>query len=738
MPENKNTKNRKFEAALDYQKRGWAVLPLHTVVKGLCSCSKKEECSSPGKHPRTKNGVKDATKDPEKIQAWWTRWPNSNIGLATGEISGRVVLDVDIKKGKRGEQSLADLEQEFGALPKTLTSQTGSGGWHYVFTISKPVDTTVTDFREGLDFMGHKGYIVAPPSEGMQGSYNWLNQLPEADCPEWLLDVVYKDGKKKKAIKSTKPKQERDCSKLIKKLLPKGEESNGEWITHCPFPPHEDNNPSFYVCLANGLYKCFSCPAQGNLVQLYAHIKGVSLDEANQALGRRTSVIEELNQKHAVTTVGGKCVILTETWDPVFQHRDIVLSGPHDLRLLYQNRVIFDGEKPRPIVEVWLRHPKRRQYESIIFAPNQEVPGHYNLWKGFAVEPKSGDCDLYLKHLRDNISRKDEAIYQYLVGWMAHVVQTPEQRLGVAIVLRGKQGTGKGITCTEFGKLFGPHFTHVQHSRHLVGNFNAHLKQTVVLFADEAFWAGTKDFEGPLKAMITEEHFLMEFKGKDVIPAKNHIHLLIASNNEWVVPAGLEERRFFVLDVGEERMQDTTYFGALKQQMDNGGREALLYYLMHYDLQGVNLRKFPQTEALMEQKLQSMNDVQMFWLDKVMSGILPPTEGLGNKRCIRKDKLFQQYINHAQKVGHSRRSAETKLGRGLRKLVPGLKDEINSLEAPRKCWVFPSLQECRKAFDHFMNYSFAWPEGEEDWERNIDDLSDEEEDERADFYEKPF
>ena len=62
MPENKNARNRKLEA-LDYQEQGWAVLPLHTIVSGICTCHKKEKCPGPGKHPRTRNGVKDATKD---------------------------------------------------------------------------------------------------------------------------------------------------------------------------------------------------------------------------------------------------------------------------------------------------------------------------------------------------------------------------------------------------------------------------------------------------------------------------------------------------------------------------------------------------------------------------------------------------------------------------------------------------------------------------------------------------
>lgn len=66
-----------------YAQRGFRVFPLHDITGGACSCG-REECGSGGKHPRTKNGVKDATTALEQIRQWWARWPDANIGLATG------------------------------------------------------------------------------------------------------------------------------------------------------------------------------------------------------------------------------------------------------------------------------------------------------------------------------------------------------------------------------------------------------------------------------------------------------------------------------------------------------------------------------------------------------------------------------------------------------------------------------------------------------------------------------
>src|SRR5579884_1684144 len=96
-----------LEAALAYAGWGWAVFPLHAVVDGRCSC-RRAACAHPAKHPVTRHGLLEATRDPARIRLWWARWPWANIGVATGAASGLVVVDVDPRSG--GADSLARLE----------------------------------------------------------------------------------------------------------------------------------------------------------------------------------------------------------------------------------------------------------------------------------------------------------------------------------------------------------------------------------------------------------------------------------------------------------------------------------------------------------------------------------------------------------------------------------------------------------------------------------------------------
>ena len=117
-------KNPQKSRALKYAALGLRVHPLHSIVDGHCSCDGGSACTHPGKHPRTPNGVKDATIDRKTIKAWWNKWPSANIGIATGRVSDIFVLDVD---GDVGKASLKKLKARHGSLPKTVAVKTGRG-----------------------------------------------------------------------------------------------------------------------------------------------------------------------------------------------------------------------------------------------------------------------------------------------------------------------------------------------------------------------------------------------------------------------------------------------------------------------------------------------------------------------------------------------------------------------------------------------------------------------------------
>ena len=181
-----------LDAALSYAEMEWKLFPLHTPTSQGCSCN-KPACSDVGKHPRTMNGLLDATDDPRKIQEWWEMWPDANIGVATGATSGFVVLDIDPRHG--GTQSITALQNQHGQFTEKVYAQTGGGGWHLLF---KHPGFRVRNIQNstrlgvGIDVRGDGGYIVVSPSLHVSGNrYQWGNEfdtLPE--MPAWLVALL--------------------------------------------------------------------------------------------------------------------------------------------------------------------------------------------------------------------------------------------------------------------------------------------------------------------------------------------------------------------------------------------------------------------------------------------------------------------------------------------------------------------------------------------------------------------
>ena len=257
-----------------------------------------------------------------------------------------------------------------------------------------------------------------------------------------------------------------------------------------------------------------------------------------------------------------------------------------------------------------------------------------------------------------------------MLNWMANGVQHPGEQGGTAVVFRGPQGAGKGVAAHGYGSLFGQHYFPFSNPRYLFGHFNAHLQDAVVLFADEAFPPDDKRAIGMLKTLITEPTIAIEAKYRDVVPVKNVTHLILASNEDWVVPADLDDRRFFVLDVSDVHRQDLPYFKAIARQLDRGGRAALLYDLQHRDLSEVELRTPPATPGLLEQKILSLKPFKRWWFETLENGVLPGVVSWAGTVQVVRATLHNDYVDQLQLSAQRGRATESQLGRHLKTLLP--------------------------------------------------------------------
>jgi len=439
--------------------------------------------------------------------------------------------------------------------------------------------------------------------------------------------------------------------------------------------------------------------------------------------------LRELNERHAVIlNVNGKTRVLSEIPDPEMGRPQVTFQTFEDVRNSYMNRsvdvVTTDSKgntipKSIPLGHWWLQHPNRRQYTTVTFSPGGDVAGCYNLWRGFAYEARAGSCELFLAHVRDNVCDGNEEHYRYLMGWCARAVQRPDEQGHVAVVLRGGRGVGKGKFASTIMRLFGRHGVPVSNPEHLTGKFNAHLRDCVLLFGDEAFAARDKRHESVLKALVTEDMLISEQKGFDAKPSRNFTHIVLASNEDWVVPSGKDERRFFVLDVAEHHKQDRAYFAAIQRELDGGGYEALLHFLLHYDITDYNVRDVPQTKALLDQKIRSMSAMDEWWLSILQDGDL---FGEGWPRYVARQNFRHEFSNYCRDCGIKRSFSDNELRTFLDRVLPGgvidrrvrgrvtIRQADGSAREVERARVYelPPLPDCRAHFSAALGGGLDW------------------------------
>jgi hypothetical protein len=199
-----NIRNPRLNFALRYAGECHVpVFPVYGISDGKCDCG-QPDCKSPGKHPLTANGFRDASTDEAQTRVWWGRWPNANIGMPTGAVSGYFVLDVDLPDGPA---SLEALIKQHGGLPGCARSITGSGGEQYFF--ANPAEPEIRNsagaLGPNLDVRGDGGYVVLPPSLHASGrKYRWLDAqhtmraLGSVDAPAWLIERAAKPASSKR------------------------------------------------------------------------------------------------------------------------------------------------------------------------------------------------------------------------------------------------------------------------------------------------------------------------------------------------------------------------------------------------------------------------------------------------------------------------------------------------------------------------------------------------------------
>ncbi len=321
--------------------------------------------------------------------------------------------------------------------------------------------------------------------------------------------------------------------------------------------------------------------------------------------------------------------------------------------------------------------------------------------------------------------------YEYVMNWAADMIQNPGKAAEVAICFQGAKGTGKGTFGRALAHLAGRHGLHISSPEHLTGRFNSHMRDCICLFADEAVSPYDKAAESRLKALITEPSIPIEGKGQDLVTAKNLVHIVMASNEEWFVPMSLaDERRFFVTKVNTNRQGDKNFFMRLNKQLAKGGYEAMLWDLTHRDLGNWHPRDFiPVTSAAVEQKVRSLPPISQWWFNILEEGDLPfqhdgDWDDIFGLKVFRMDvkSCFDNWCRDNKINPGAMGRANTKFfTTALKEIcgdmfrvdqrlrVPDDRPDIKPHSDGRQfAYDLPPLSDCRKAFENLLGAEYVW------------------------------
>lgn len=698
--------------------------------------------------PAIKKWPERATRAPGDIGLWWTKWPDANIGICTSRFQDNlslIAVDVDNKGDKHGDEEILKLELAGNDFPATYTQSTPSGGSHILYSTENPVRNSVSVLAEGIDIRGHGGFVVAAGSILATGVYTG-NEAAVAPAPDWLVAAC---GRSKPDTRSAAPAADGlvDAAQADARAI--------HYLEHeAPVATRGQRNAFGFkaaahlkdlgVSRARAVYlmaEYWRCEPLLDADEL-AHVVRSAFEYGKQAPGsaapevefppvqepevftdreQRQSPFDELNKNYAFVVAGGGHHILWETTNNkgAFALEHLAESSFHRM---HAARLMPVGNKTEPLTQRWMMSTQRRSYRGICFNPGQTArEGWYNMWRGFAVEPVHKPASeqaraavaAWNEHLLKNVCQDDPILADWLLKFFAHMVQKPNEKPLVGLAFQGEKGVGKNALI-ELGihSMLGVHSLIVTDDRYLVGQFNGHLENLLMITFDEAFWSGDKRAEGRLKGLVTGAEHTIEHKGKEPYRVDNKCRVVVLGNADWLVPASPDERRFAVFTVGNGRKQDRDFFEGMRLGMQAGGNAYLLGQLLDVDLSGYDINAAPATEALLNQKHESLDAFHQWWLESLSAGRLLGSD-FGDEwpEEVDKERLREAFGRYSKGRGNGRYTPGTRdIGRALKKCAPSLRNDSKRRDGKTlvNTYRLADLDTHRREWNTFIGAEVQW------------------------------
>jgi hypothetical protein len=372
--------------------------------------------------------------------------------------------------------------------------------------------------------------------------------------------------------------------------------------------------------------------------------------------------------------------------------------------------------KTKDTIEDFWVSPSTKLFTEVAFSPLPQPATTLNYWVGSAVDPAAGDWSLVSAFLLDTICAGDPTTYDYLLSYLAHALQKPEDKPGIMIVLMGGQGTGKGSFFRLLTALWPRTTLQVSAVEQVVGGFNAALERSYLVLMDEAMFAGDKKSSDRLKSMITEPTITVEQKHQPRRTLASFHRFLAATNHDHFGRVDPDDRRFVFLRVSDDRKGDHAYWPDLHAALaDSAVIAAVADFLTRRDISGFNVRKRPCTVEHMGQKLRSLSAFDRYWHEVLQtgefdpSGLIRPVNPWSTHEFVATRDLDKGYKNYSQSVRQFEPGQQSEIHERIAKVCPSATRGRQQLQGrPVRGYDLPALPAARAEFEQFMGGPVDW------------------------------
>lgn len=430
------------------------------------------------------------------------------------------------------------------------------------------------------------------------------------------------------------------------------------------------------------------------------------------------TIQEHLRAKFALAKLGGQIYMLemdnvasVQRGDPKAQLQFIEMPAG---KLLLRREIESQpptSELVKELLDDFFVNPATKVYSAVAFSPLSVPADTLNLWPSPIVTPSKGCWDVIDEFLFMVICDGDQALYRYLIHYLAHMLQRPEDKPGVMIVLMGDEGVGKGFFLRLLKAIWGRSALLVQDMDSVVGQFNKPLETAFVVCLDEALFVGDRKAQDKLKSMITEPTIQIEQKYEPRRTIDSFHRFIATTNRDHFAQIRAEDRRYLFIRVSNAHQQDQDYFATLSDSLrDDTTVPAFADHLWSVDLTGFNPRQKPVTTERLEQKILSLTGFPRYWFEVLCEGKLDGTQHYSKPwqqgDFVQASTIVSNYKEYDRSANRYIAPQSSTIYKELAKMCPSAKarrhDNKRGVE-------LPALDQARKEFELYLGDGIEWP-----------------------------